>query len=198
MVRIILECMESEPRYTRPAVLLHWAVAAIVVAQYPLGWWMQTLAKQPPGPRAEMFNLHKSIGLAIFALMIVRLGWRLGHPPPLLPPMPRWQVIAARGTHWLLYAVLIGMPLTGYLGSVFSGYPVKFFGVTLPSWAAKNVQLKDGMSTAHWVFSWGLLGAFGLHMLGVLKHEALEGDGLVRRMSFSRTARPRTSHLRRS
>jgi cytochrome b561 len=180
--------MESASRYTRVAVVLHWVVAAVVLAQFPLGWWMQDIPKQPPGPRAEMFNLHKSIGLTILALMLMRLAWRLGHAPPALPPMPRWQAFTARATHWLLYLVLIGMPLTGYLGSAYSGYPVKFFGLTLPSWAAKDVALKDAMSTAHLMFSWALLGAFGLHILGVVKHVVLQRDGLLRRMGWSRRA----------
>jgi cytochrome b561 len=180
--------MEPASRYTRVAVVLHWIVAAIVLAQFPLGWWMQEIPKQPPGPRAEMFNLHKSIGLAILALMIARLAWRMGHVPPALPPMPRWQAITARSTHWLLYALLIAMPLAGYLGSAYSGYPVKFFGMTLPSWAAKNVQLKEWMGTAHYALSWALLAAFGLHILGVAKHMILERDGLLRRMSWMRSA----------
>jgi cytochrome b561 len=180
--------MEPASRYTRIAVVLHWVVAAIVLAQFPLGWWMQEIPKQPPGPRAEMFNLHKSIGIAVLALMVARLAWRLGHRPPVLPPMPRWQSIAARSTHWLLYAMLIAMPLTGYLGSAFSGYPVKFFGVTLPTWAAKNPQLKDWMGTAHWLLSWALLAGFGLHILGVVKHLLVDRDGLLRRMTWRRSA----------
>jgi cytochrome b561 len=180
--------MELASRYTRTAVVLHWVVAAIVLAQFPLGWWMQDIPKQPPGPRAEMFNLHKSIGLAVLGLMVARLAWRMGHVPPALPPMPRWQAMAARSTHWLLYALLIGMPLTGYLGSVYSGYPVKFFGMTLPSWAARDAQLKEWMGTAHLVLSWALLAAFGLHILGVAKHMLVQRDGLLRRMSWTRSA----------
>ena len=138
--------MQDAPRYTRFAVAMHWIVAAVVLVQYPLGWLMQQIPKQPPGQRAEVFNLHKSIGLTILALMIVRLGWRLVHRPPALPPMARWQAWLARGTHGALYAALIALPVVGYLGSAFSGYPVRFFGLVLPSWAAKNAQLKDWMS----------------------------------------------------
>ena len=159
-------------RYTRFAVAMHWIVAAVVVVQYPLGWWMQTIPKQPPGPRAEMFNVHKSIGLTILALMIVRLGWRLAHRPPELPEMPAWQARLARGTHLLLYVVLIALPLAGYLGSAFSGYPVRFFGIVLPPWAPKNVALKEWMGTAHLVLAWALTLAFALHVAGVVQHLA--------------------------
>jgi cytochrome b561 len=184
--------MKEAGRYTRFAVAMHWIVAAVVLLQYPLGWLMQQIPKQPPGQRADVFNVHKSIGLTILALMIVRLGWRLAHRPPDFPPMPSWQSHVAKLTHFVLYAALIGLPLAGYLGSVFSGYPVKYFGITLPSWAAKNPQLKDLMSTVHLTLAWVLLGAFALHISGVVKHVVLERDGLLQRMSWSRAtaARP--------
>jgi len=184
----MLSPMQAAPRYTRFAVAMHWIVAAIVLVQYPLGWLMQQIPKQPPGQRADVFNLHKSIGLTILALMIVRLGWRLAHRAPTLPPMARWQAWLARGTHAALYAMLIAMPLAGYLGSAFSGYPVRFFGIVLPSWAARNPQLKDWMSAAHLVLAWALAIAFSLHIAGVLKHVLLDRDGLVRRMSWARAS----------
>ena len=184
--------MQDAPRYTRFAVAMHWIVAAVVFVQYPLGWLMQQIPKQPPGQRAEVFNLHKSIGLTILALMIVRLGWRLAHRPPRFPPMPAWQARLASITHFVLYAALIGLPLAGYLGSVFSGYPVRFFGVVLPHWAAKNAELKDLMSSVHLALAWTLLAAFALHIAGVLKHVVVDRDALPRRMAWSRgrAARP--------
>jgi cytochrome b561 len=174
--------MQPESRYTRVAIILHWVVAALVLAQFPLGWWMQEIPKQPPGPRVEAFNLHKSIGLLIAALMLARIAWRLGHPAPPLGPMPRWQSRLAHATHFMLYAVLVALPVTGYLGSAYSGYPVKFFGTTLPAWAAKSVELKDWMSSAHLVLAWILAIAFALHMAGVAKHTLIARDGLLRRM----------------
>ena len=89
------------------------------------------IPKQPVGVRADAFNLHKSIGMTIFALMAIRLAWRAAHPPPPLPPMAAWQVQLSRFTHALLYVALLLQPLVGYLGSEVSGYPVKYFGVVL-------------------------------------------------------------------
>ena len=185
--------MQPDRRYTNVAILLHWLVAALVVAQFPLGWWMQEIAKQPPGPRVEAFNLHKSMGLLIAALMLARIAWRLGHRAPPLEPMPRWQSRLAHATHFLFYAVLVALPVTGYLGSAFSGFPVKFFGITLPAWAAKNAGLKDGMSAAHLWLAWTLAIVFAAHMAGVVKHTFIERDGLLRRMrlfSFHRRRGP--------
>ena len=173
--------------YTRVAVLLHWIVAALVLAQASWGWWMQGIAKQPPGVRADAFNLHKSVGLVILALMLVRLAWRLTHPPPPLDGLPRWQAVAARATHRLFYAALLVMPLSGYLGSVFSGYPVRWFGVRLPAWGWSDPAIKDLMSGIHLATSLVLVAAIVLHVGAALRH-ALAHDGMMRRMAWPRAA----------
>jgi cytochrome b561 len=178
----------NDTRYTRVAVILHWTIAALVLAQFPLGWWMQEIPKQPPGPRVEAFNLHKSAGLLIVALMLARIAWRLAHPAPALPAMPRWQARLAHATHLMLYTALVALPLTGYLGSAFSGYPVRFFGMTLPAWAGKDLELKEWMSTAHLTLAWALLLLFALHMGGVAKHMLVSRDGLLRRMGWGKSS----------
>ena len=186
--------MQTSPgRYSRVAIALHWIVALLVIGQFALGWLMQEIAKDPPGQRAAAFNFHKSIGLTILALMLLRLGWRLAHRPPAFPSMPAWQAALARGTHWLLYLTLVALPIVGYLGSEFSGYPVKYFGMALPSWAGKNAPAKELMSLAHLWLSWILAGAVILHLAGVVKHGLIDDDGLLARMGIGApkaTSRP--------
>jgi cytochrome b561 len=177
---------DSDARYTRTAVALHWVIAVLVIGQFAWGWWMQQIPKQPIGPRVDAFNLHKSVGLVILALMLVRIGWRIAHAPPPLPAMPSWQARMARITHVALYVLLIVQPLSGYLGSEVSGYPVKFFGLTLPGWAGRNVGLKDFLSGVHLATSWMIAGAVGLHVAGALKHALIDRDGLLSRMGFGR------------
>ena len=145
---------------------------------------MLGIPKQPVGPRVDAFNLHKSIGMTIFALMVVRILWRIGHPPPPLRGVPRWQVSAARGNHVLLYAALVIQPLAGYLGSEFSGFPVKFFSVTLPGWAGKNAMMKDLMSTVHLVTSWVIAAAVIVHVGAALKHAFVNRDAVLARMGI--------------
>jgi cytochrome b561 len=181
---------ESSGRYTRTAIALHWIIALAVVVQLTWGWVMQAIPKQPPGLRADAFNVHKSIGLTILALMILRALWRWRHPAPPLPAMPAWQATAARANHAVIYACLFLMPLAGYLGSVFSGYPVKYFGVTLPAWGWKDDAIKSAMSVAHFTVSWVLLLAVGLHVAAAMKHWLWDRDGLVARMGLGRSARP--------
>jgi cytochrome b561 len=174
----------SDPtgRYTATAAALHWLIAALVLGMIALGWLMQEIPKDPVGPRVDAFNLHKSIGLSVLLLMLVRAAWRATHPPPALPPMPVWQARAARAVHLLLYVCLFVQPLSGYLGSAYSGYPVKLFGATLPAWALKNVAVKDAMSAVHLLNSWVLVTALFLHFAGALKHALIDRDGSFHRI----------------
>ena len=175
--------MDSPARYHTVSIALHWAIALLVFAQLALGWWMLDLPKSPPGLRAGWFNLHKSIGLTIGALMLVRLGWRLFHPAPPLPAtLPRWQVRAARISHFLLYACLILQPLWGYLGSSFTRYPVKYFGLTLPHWGWDAPALKDLFSALHFGTACVLMAVLALHVAAALKHLLVDRDGVFQRM----------------
>ena len=170
-------------RYTRVAVVLHWAIAALLFAEFAHGWWMQQIPKEPPGIRADAFNLHKSAGLLLLALVLARLAWRIGHRPPPMPPLPRWQSLAAKSNHLLLYTMMVVIPLSGYFGSVFSGYPIKWFGLTLPAWGMADSGAKDAMSVVHLAATWILLASTSLHVAGTVKH-ALAGDRMMARMSL--------------
>jgi len=170
-------------RYTTTAIVVHWVMAGVVFGQFAFGWLMQQIPKSPPGMRADAFNFHKSIGLCLLALVLFRLGWRLAHRPPPLPAMPAWQLRAAKANHIALYVALIVMPLAGYLGSVWSGYPVKWFGVTLPAWGSNIPALKSLMSSVHLATSFVLLSLVALHVAGALQH-ALRGDGVLARMTL--------------
>jgi len=178
---------DSEARYTRTAIALHWLIALLVIGQFAWGWWMQQIPKQPVGPRVDAFNLHKSVGLVILALMVVRILWWIGHRPPPFPPMPSWQAWAARATHFALYGLLVIQPVSGYLGSEFSGFPVRFFGLTLPGWAGKNIALKEFLSVVHLAASWSIAAAVALHVAGALKHALIDGDGLLARMGIGKS-----------
>jgi cytochrome b561 len=173
---------DASARYPTAVIVMHWAIAAAVVGLIVLGWWMQTIPKQPVGPRADAYNLHKSIGLAALLLMAVRLAWRASHRPPELPPLPLWQARAAAAVHLLLYAVMFIAALSGYIGSATSGYPVKFFGWVLPSWAGANDAVKDACSVVHLVSNWVLVAAIGAHGAATFYHQWWLRDGLLWRM----------------
>jgi len=167
-------------------MVLHWVIAAMVLLQFTWGWWMQTIPKIPVGPRVNAYNFHKSIGLTILVLVIVRIVWRLLHEPPALPPMPAWQRRAARVNHVALYFVIAAMPIVGYLGSAFSGYPVKYFGWTIPAWSARHDTLKELMSDVHLGLALLLAMAVLLHLAAVVKHTVEGGPALLWRMGWRR------------
>jgi cytochrome b561 len=176
----------STSHYTATAIVLHWLVAAVLLADFAWGWWMQEIPKQPPGIRADAFNLHKSIGLTLLLLMIARLAWRLRHPPPALPPMPAWQAAFAHANHRVMYVATFVLAIGGYLGSAWSGYPVRFFGVVIPAWSASKPALKDLASVVHLAASWILLVAVTLHVAGALKHALVDRNGILTRIVVPR------------
>jgi cytochrome b561 len=171
------------PRYHPVSIALHWIIVLLVLAQLALGWWMIDIPKNPPGPRAWWFNAHKSIGMTIGLLMLARLGWRLRRgAPPLPAAMPRWQQNAAHVSHFLLYACVILQPLWGYLGSTFTKYPIKYFGLTLPHWGWDSPALKDLFSALHLGTACLLMAVIAVHVGAALKHLLVDRDGVFQRM----------------
>ena len=125
-------------RYHNFAIFLHWLLAIGVFVMIGLGWYMTDIPKGTPD-RAFWFNLHKSIGVTLGVLVLIRLWWRLTHKPPALPAsMPAWEVTAAKISHTLLYACLVIMPVVGFLGSNFTKYGVKYFGIPIGPFFAEN------------------------------------------------------------
>ena len=173
----------STETYTRTAIVLHWLIAAGVFAQITLGWWMIGIPKSPPGLRAYWFNVHKSIGITLGVLIVLRVLWRLAHRAPALPgSVPRWQRIAARISHAGLYVCMMLMPLTGYLGSSFTKYPIKYFGYTLPHWGWESPALKELMSQVHYLTVVVFMVLIAVHVAAALKHLLQGNDGVFRRM----------------
>mgnify|MGYP003411451916 FL=1 len=114
--------MKSE-RYTATAITLHWLVAALIAGAFVIGLIAVELAVSPQ--KLKLYSWHKWIGVSIALLALVRIAWRLGHPAPALPPgMRRWEQHVATGTHVLLYVLLLAIPVTGWLMSSASGFPV--------------------------------------------------------------------------
>ena len=178
-----MNSLDAGPRYTKVAVTLHWLIAALVVVQLILGWSMIEIPKQPVGVRAFWFNLHKSIGMTIALLVLVRIAWRFRHPAPPIPGyVPGWQQRAAAVSHVLLYACLLGMPLVGFLGSTYSGYPIRYFGITLPEWGYKSDSLKSFFSAAHLALAWVFMTLIALHTAAALKHLLIDRDAVFWRM----------------
>ncbi len=174
--------MQTET-YTRTAIVLHWLIAVCVFVQITLGLWMIGIPKSPPGIRAYWYNVHKSTGITLGVLILVRVFWRLAHRAPALPlRLPGWQRIAAKASHLLLYLCMLTMPLTGYLGSSFTKYPILYFGMRLPHWGWDAPALKDLCSQIHFVTVIGFMMLIAIHVAAALKHLLIIRDGTFQRM----------------
>ena len=172
-------------RYSVLARALHWVVALLIVFTTALGWRMLFIEKEPGA--AEWFDLHRSIGLTIFSLVALRLVWRLAHRPEPLPDgMPKWQVRLAVVTHWLLYMLMIVIPVVGYLGASYTKSGVAWFGRATPRWAEPNHDLAEQFFDVHGTLVWVLVALVALHVAGALKHWLIDKDGTFQRMGYAR------------
>jgi len=174
--------MTSSDRYTGVAIALHWLLAALVLGQIAFGWYLQDVPRGTPA-RTVFVNLHKSTGLTIGLLILFRLYWRLAHKAPPLPlSVPAWERIAARASHFALYACMLIMPLAGYLASNFSKFGVNYFNaVLLPPWGVDDKQLYAVFNTTHVATSYVFVTLIAVHILAALRH-LLQRDGVSRRM----------------
>jgi cytochrome b561 len=174
--------MQTET-YTRTAIVLHWLIAVCAFGQITLGLWMIAIPKSPPGMRAYWFNVHKSVGITLGVLILARVLWRLAHRAPPLPlTMPDWQRITAKASHFLLYLCMLTMPLTGYLGSSFTKYPILYFGMRLPHWGWDAPALKELCSQIHFATVIGFMMLIAIHIAAALKHLFVVRDGVFQRM----------------
>jgi cytochrome b561 len=126
--------------------------------------------KTPVGVRAGWYNVHKSIGLVVFAAVFVRMAWRAAHPQAEVEGLPGWQRTAAQVMHGLLYACMVLMPATGLAGSMFTRYPIRLFGVALPLWQRDWPAAKQLMSDVHDAVAWLFLLLIALHVAAALWH----------------------------
>jgi len=174
--------MNPSARYTTTAMALHWLTALFVLATFPLGVYMRELALSPL--KLQLVSYHKWLGVTIFLLTVARLAWRATHiPPPLPETIPLWQQRAAHSLHFLLYVLLLVIPLTGWLMSSAKGFPVVYLGlVQLPDLVGKDKVLGDLLAEIHEMLNFGLLALVGMHIAAALKHHFIERDATLRRM----------------
>jgi len=172
----------NHERYSLVAILLHWVMVALIAVLFGLGWYMVDLPKGPD--KGWYVALHKSIGITLFLLAIIRLRWRQTHSPPPLPlSMPSGQRRLANFTHQALYVLMFVQPLSGYLSSSFSGYTTSYFWlVPLPQWGWKEPVINELFTDIHEASSLALLFLIGVHVAGALLHALTPGDKLLRRM----------------
>lgn len=160
---------------------LHWLTALLTAAILPLAWVMAWAADDAPGVET-IYNLHKTAGILIFAMLVFRLALRRRRGAPALPGLSAGARVLANATHILLYAVFLAMCVSGYLLAATSPYPTLFFDlVALPA-LPQNQAVHQAMATLHLIGQWAVYALLGVHALGVAYHVALRRDGLLERM----------------
>jgi len=174
---------QSPPtRYSAVAQGFHWLIAALIVVQFTLGW---TAGNLPIGARKlARLDWHKSFGMTILMLAVLRLLWRLFHRPPELPAgMTAIERQLARATHVLFYVLLFVMPLTGWVMSSAKNFSVSWFHqFTWPNLIGPNERAFDVLRTTHDTLSWLLFALASLHILAALKHHFWHKDDVLKRM----------------
>lgn len=168
--------------YTRTAIVLHWLIALLLLSQFGFGWLLEDIPRNTPA-RGYWINLHKTSGVLIGLLIVLRIGWRLRHAPPPALAMPAWQRRAAHASHLAMYACMVLMPLSGYLASNFSKHGIKLFNVVrLAPWGSDDRLLYAVFNQTHKVTGVLFAALIAVHLLAVLKHTLVDRDHLLARM----------------
>lgn len=171
-------------RYNRTAIALHWSVALLIFAAFPLGMYMHDLPLSPT--KLQLYSYHKWLGITVLALAVLRVVWRAAHTPPPLPQsMPRWQQLASHAVHQFLYVLIFVVPLSGWVMSSAKGFKTVWFGVLpLPDLVGKDKALGEMLSQVHENLNYLLLALVLLHIAAALKHHFIDKDGVLSRMSL--------------
>ncbi len=174
--------MSAPTRFTARARLLHWLMAPMVVAMLFIGIGMLSTTSSA---YALLLSIHKPLGAAILVLVLLRISTRLRHrPPPLPASLPPWQRRAATLSHWLLYALMLLMPLSGWAMLSAADYPVTLLdGIQLPPIVPRNAALFAWLRGAHHWLALLLFATFLLHLAAALFHALVRRDGVLASMA---------------
>ncbi|MEZ5461016.1 cytochrome b [Dokdonella sp.] len=181
----------NDQRFGSVAQSLHWLMAIAIIGNGILGWIMHEM---PLGmDKLNTYAVHKSIGLTVLALLLLRISWKLFDRRPPDEPMPRWQRLAAHATHGVLYVLMLVIPLSGWFYNSVRGYPLQWFKwFNLPALTEKNEDLVSIAHLVHESLFWVLLGVLAAHVGGALLHHFRERDNTLLRMLPLARLRPRT------
>lgn len=182
--------MTSSQTYNRTARWLHWTIAILIIAMLVVGLLMTKIPRDQTSLRVFVYGWHKTFGITILVLSLIRLFWRLGHKPPPLPThMQAWEKMAANGTHIAFYIFMIVMPLIGWGITSTSRFPSKIFQVVpLPALPGlgelgdKRAEIHEFFENAHEKLAYLAIALIVLHVGAALKHHYKDKDDVLTRM----------------
>ncbi|OAN51099.1 cytochrome B [Paramagnetospirillum marisnigri] len=176
--------MSARLRYDGVAMTLHWAMAAAILGLLASGFVMIGL-KPGSAQQFQMYQTHKSVGITVLALTLLRLGWRLAHRPPSLPDtMPAWEQAVAHAGHWALYGLMLAMPLAGWAVVSTSPYNIAtvLYGLLPLPHLPLPRDLNGAAKLAHLIGAWLMVATLLGHVGAALRHHLLLKDEVMARM----------------
>lgn len=175
--------LNSDSRYGAITRTLHWSIALLILGLVALGWYMVDLTYYDKWYNASL-SYHKAIGMLVLALGAAKILWKLVTSSPAhAPTIKPWELAGARIAHLLLYAMMIVIPVSGYLISTSAGDAVSFFGwFDIPALYPAGEELRDLAIDVHYYLAYATLALVGVHALAALKHQFVDKDGTLRKM----------------
>lgn len=169
-------------KYTLPMRAIHWIMAVLIITLLAVGLWMTSLPQDDVN-RGAIYGMHKSFGILALIFVLIRVANRMRSEVPAMPKEITYFYAKVSGiTIFLLYVCMVAQPVSGFLMSDFSGYPVHFFGIALPSIVEKNPETGKLFVTIHEYLGFALIGLITLHLAGSLKHYFSEKVNLLKRI----------------
>lgn len=163
--------------------LLHWLIAALIIGLIALGWYMVGLTYYDRWYNTSL-ELHKALGMLGLILAVTKITWSLGDTTPdPAPTIKPWELKSAHTMHRTLYAMMLLLPLTGYVISTSAGDPISFFGLFgIPALLPQSDRLRDLTIEVHYYAAYATAALVILHALAAFKHEFIDRDGTLRKM----------------
>ncbi len=173
----------SDSRYGPVSRSLHWVVALLTIALVPLGWYMIRLDYYDPWSH-DALEIHKGLGMVVLLLASIMISWQIARRGTRTPVSRKpWEALAAKFAHYLLYAMMLVVPATGYIVSTSAGAGVSVFGLfEVPAVLPKSVPLRDAAIAMHYYFAYVGVALIALHVAGAFKHHFIDRDDTLRRM----------------
>jgi cytochrome b561 len=192
-------------KYSKPAIILHWLTGLLILGMFGLGWYMADLPKDLPKtatldlfdlgiytmqfpeaitPRTFYFNLHKSVGVTLLVLLLMRLYVRVVQGYPAFPStLKDWERKLADVAHKGLYVLMVALPLSGIVMALNSKYGIVWFGLPLVQ-GADNPDLREAFKEVHEIIGVILISIIVVHVAAALKHKVIDKDDVMARMSL--------------
>lgn len=173
----------TRSRYSAGAIVFHWLIAALIIANIVVVLVTDGMA---PSIRVPAITFHKATGITVLVLTVGRILWRIAHrPPPLPPTVRRWEAHLAHAVHWAFYALMIALPLSGWIWMSIGGRkPFSWYGLfglpLLP--LPQDKPLAGSFHEAHEIMGYAMIALIVLHVAGALKHQFFDSRGFLFRM----------------